>query len=61
MAETAKQETTVKTKVAKVRSVVGLLIDPYSHIRFDGEVKEKVEITPWVQAQIDANKIEIVE
>lgn len=42
--------------MVSIRAVGGVFIDPYTHIRFD-ETPQRVVVTSWVQAQIDAKKL----
>lgn len=48
-----------KAEKFKVRSVVGLMIHPYTPYRFDMVPVELFEIDSWVQCQIDAGKLEL--
>jgi hypothetical protein len=49
------------TNMVNIRSVSGgVMIDPYTLIRFEGE-PQRVLITSWVQCQLDAGKLEVVE
>jgi hypothetical protein len=55
----AKQAKT-KLKVARVRSLVGPFLILHTNTAIAEGEEKKVEIDPWVQAQIDAGKLEIV-
>lgn len=49
-----------KPKVARVRSLVGNFLILHTNTFVMAGEEKKVEIDSWVQAQIDAKKLEIV-
>lgn len=49
-----------KLEKIKIRSKVGVMVHPFAPYRFEGEsVVEVYEIDSWLQAQIDAKKLEL--
>jgi hypothetical protein len=58
--QTVKAEDVSADTVIQARSVVGLLIDPFTNISFTAEFQPVAEVTGWMQSQIDARKMEVI-
>lgn len=53
----APKDEALKTAL-QLRAIHGVMVDPHTGERYTQRAAEYTEITPWVQAQIDAKKIE---
>jgi hypothetical protein len=47
-------------KKQSVRAVFGRMVDPHTGVEFTERLQELSKVTAWVQAQIDAGKIEVL-
>lgn len=56
----SKAPTKVEPALATVKSVVGLLIHPFTQVRFDDEPVENVEVDWWIENQVEAGKLTYV-
>jgi hypothetical protein len=45
----------------KIRAVYGRMVDPHTALEFTQAPRELFKKTSWVQAQLDAGKLELVE
>ena len=56
-AEAAKVE---PTKKQSVRAVFGRMVDPHTGTEYTQRMQDLGKVTPWVQSQIDAGKMEVL-
>lgn len=56
----SKASTKVEPALATVKSVVGLLIHPFTQVRFDGEPVKGIEVDWWIKNQVEAGKLTYV-
>lgn len=55
----AKVEVKATSKVKTIRSVYGVMVDPHTAEMFNVIPKPEGIITPWVQSQLNAGKLEL--
>jgi len=45
----------------KIKAVYGLMVDPHTGLSFNLKPCELLKLTPWVQSQLDAGKLALVD
>jgi hypothetical protein len=45
----------------QIKAVYGLMVDPHTGLSFNLTPCELLKLTPWVQSQLDAGKLALVD